>query len=196
MQTRNGTICCGSPHNNLALASMNITHTFLQHMRRPLISSPHFFPIFLLFLLSLFALSWQDSGQIINHYDNGFPLNPASDIVRHWFRWDGSRGLGIPEDRSAARILPLDLWMYVAELLHGNVSIGQRSLWVALFFLSGLSCYIMLAHSMVDGPHFRTSFAFVSSLFYMANPWLWQYRWGNGFILAMFSYSILPLLLT
>lgn len=148
-------------------------------------------------ILSLQVVSWFHGNNIINISDFSYMLSPFSDLEKFWFRWDHTRGLGVSQDRNSASLIYTG-FLSVFYLIFKNISITEKILFFFWFFLSCVSAFTLLTYLISKYEKNMVtvrSIGFIGTLFYVLNPFLYNYRWGNGFLIPMFIYSIGPLLL-
>jgi hypothetical protein len=161
------------------------------------ILSKSIFFYFLFAIISLQVIFWFHGNNIINNNDFSFMLSPDSDTAKLFYRWDHTRGLGISQDRNAATLVYTSL-LSVIYFFVNNISSVEKILfyiWVLFSFISVFTLIKFFLKKESDNPTVINIIAFIASLLYGMNPWLHNFRWGNGMLIAMFIYSIGPLIL-
>ncbi|MEK9155686.1 MAG: hypothetical protein AAB360_00080 [Patescibacteria group bacterium] len=161
------------------------------------ILSRDWFYVLLLAVLASQVFFWFHGNNIINVADFSFMLEPITDTEKLWYRWDHTRGLGVSQDRNAASLIYTSLLVLI-HFFTRNISLTEKMLFLIWFFFSGLSAFVLVRHfvrkNLAKQPALNL-ISLVGALFYSLNPFLYNYRWGHGFLIAMFIYSIAPLLI-
>jgi len=161
-----------------------------------LLSKKLFFYI-LFFIISLQVIFWFHGNNLISNADFGFMNSPDSDNLKIFYRWDHSRGLGLSQDRNAATLVYTSL-LTIIQWITNNISSTEKILFFLWFFISGVSMFILikfLIRKESTNEIIINIISFICALFYIMNAFLYNYRWGNGFLMSMFIYSIGPLLI-
>ena len=148
-------------------------------------------------LLSAQVIFWFHGSNIISNADYSFFVSPHSDTVKLWYRWDSTRGLGVSQDRNTAAIIDSGL-LSIIYFVTKNISTTEKILFFLWFCLSGVSFFHLAKHLLSKESNktvLINAISFIGSLFYMMNPFLYNYRWGNAYLAAMYIYSIGPIIL-
>jgi len=148
-------------------------------------------------LLSLQVIPWFHGHNIINPSDFSLMLSPYTDTIKLWFRWDHTRGLGNSQDRNSASLIYTGI-LSLFYFLTSDISSTEKLLFYLWFLITCISAFVLISHFLnkeINNRAVVNLCALVGTLFYAMNPFLYNYRWGHGFLIAMFIYSIGPLLL-
>ena len=146
------------------------------------------FDLVILLLLAAFVYWKVLDSNLILRLDLEFPLDLPQAVMRNFYAWDPLLQLG----RDASSYVNFPFYSMLAIPSVFGISVGAVEKFVLIFSLSlsGWSMYY-LSHYLTKGSRFV---CFVSSLFYMFNPWIIdRILWGH--LMLILGYSVVPLAL-
>lgn len=152
-----------------------------------------FVDILLILSVSLIVISWFKGQFLVNPGDMNFSFSPVNDLYRSLFVWDHQQGFGAMDSLATAKIFPYNLLLAALSASGFSIYSCEKILFYLLFALSGVSAYFLIRW-LLDGERWTRAPALIGANYYMFNMYLVQLRWGSGYIMGMFFYSVFPAL--
>lgn len=126
-----------------------------------------YFPIFIIFLLSLPPLLWWiPKGYVIDGSDIPFFVNPLNELIKHLYPWDTTVNTGMSTLQELPKQILYIIFTFL-KIITPNISIMSKVFYCVILFFSGTGMFLFSRKIFPKSMHLSASL--LSSIFYMYN---------------------------